>query len=136
MDPDGSSARAEETGGESSSFPDIGTRKSRVKENTKEVSKMGGTTLKQAGKSKRLASAGSAPKFVPYKDPEQGEGEIEMPPPPVPASKSIESVAVPQTPSRRGFVPFRDADGAVILPSTPRFTPYRDEVRFILLYCS
>jgi len=125
MDPDGSGARAAEVE-ETVSYPDIGTRKSRVKENVKEVSKAGGTTLKQAGKSKRLASAGATPKFVPYRDPDP-EDEIGMPPPPVPVSKSKDEIAVPQTPSRRGFVPFRDADGEVVPPSTPKFTPYRDE---------
>jgi hypothetical protein len=37
---------------------------------------------------------------------------------------------VQQTPSRRTvFVPFRDGDGEVPAPSTPRFTPYLDEVK-------
>lgn len=128
VDPDGSGARSAEVE-ETAAFPDIGTRKSRIKENVKEVSKAGGTTLKQAGKSKRIASAGAPPKFVPYRDPEPGE-EADMPPPPVPASKAKTETDVPQTPSRRGFVPFRDADGEVVPPSTPKFTPYRDEVRF------
>lgn len=174
VDPDGSEGRAVQTE-EAVSFPDIGTRKARVKENVKEVSKMAGATLKQAGKSKRIASSGTAPKFVPFRDPEPGENGNEtefMPPPPVPVnpSKKSQDNAVPQTPSRRSafvpfrdsdaevqdhnpsrkpgfapfrdaepeaqqtpsrrtaFVPFRDGDGEDPVPSTPKFTPYRDEV--------
>lgn len=174
VDPDGSEGRAAQIE-EAVSFPDIGTRKTRVKENVKEVGKMGGTTLKQAGKSKRVASSGTAPKFVPFRDPEP-EGNAKekqfMPPPPVPIDPSRRSQdgAVPQTPSRRAafvpfrdsdaevqvqtpsrkagfvplrdtepeaqqtpsrrtaFVPFQDTDGEVPAPSTPKFTPYRDEV--------
>lgn len=174
VDPDGAEGRAVQVE-EAVSFPDIGTRKTRVKENIKEVSKMAGATLKQAGKSKRIASSGAAPKFVPFRDPEPDENTNEkesMPPPPVPVNPSRVSQdgVVPQTPSRRSafvpfrdsdaeaqvqtpsrkagfipfkdtepepqqtpsrrsaFVPFRDTDGEDPAPSTPRFTPYRDEV--------
>lgn len=170
VDPDGSEGRAAQVE-EAVSFPDVGTRKTRVKENIKEVSKMAGATLKQAGKSKRIASSGAAPKFVPFRDPEPDENANEkesMPPPPVPVNPSRRSHdgAVPQTPSRRvafvpfrdpdagtpsrgaafvpfrdaepevqrtpsrrtAFVPFRDTDGEDAAPSTPKFTPYRDEV--------
>ena len=174
VDPDGSEGRAVQVE-EAVSFPDVGTRKTRIKENVKEVSKMSGATLKQAGKSKRVASSGAAPKFVPFRDPEPGENGKEkdfMPPPPVPVNPSRRSQdgAVPQTPLRRAafvpfedsdaevqvqtpsrkagfvpfrdtepeiqrtpsrrtaFVPFQDAHGEVSTPSTPKFTPYRDEV--------
>ena len=174
VDPDGSEGRAVQVEG-AISFPDVGTRKTRVKENVKEVSKMSGATLKQAGKSKRVASSGAAPKFVPFRDPEPGENGKEkefMPPPPVPVNPSRRSQdgPIPQTPSRRAafvpfkdadaevqaqtpsrkagfvpfrdtepeaqrtpsrrsaFVPFQDADGEEPAPSTPKFTPYRDEV--------
>ena len=177
VDPDGSEGRAVQVE-EAVSFPDIGTRKARVKENVREVSKMAGTTLKQAGKSKRIASSGTAPKFVPFRDPEldgNANGNESMPPPPVPVNPSRRSQdgAVPQTPSRRAafvpfkdsdaevqdqtpsgkggftpfrdaepetqqtpsrraaFVPFQDGDGEVPVPSTPKFTPYRDEVMFL-----
>ena len=177
VDPDGSEGRAVQVE-EAVSFPDIGTRKARVKENVREVSKMAGTTLKQAGKSKRIASSGTAPKFVPFRDPEldgNADGNESMPPPPVPVNPSRRSQdgAVPQTPSRRAafvpfkdsdaevqdqtpsgkggftpfrdaepetqqtpsrraaFVPFQDGDGEVPVPSTPKFTPYRDEVMFL-----
>lgn len=170
VDPDGSEGRAAQIE-EAVSFPDIGTRKARVKENVKEVSKMAGATLKQAGKSKRIASSGAAQKFVPFRDPENGNETESMPPPPVPVNPSRRSQdnAVPQTPSRRTafvpfrdtdaevqdqppsrkpgfapfrdaepesqqtpsrrtvFVPFRDGDGEDPVPSTPKFTPYRDE---------
>ena len=178
VDPDGSEGRAVQVE-EPFSFPDIGTRKTRVKENVREVSKMAGTTLKQAGKSKRVASSGAAPKFVPFRDPEPDENANEnesMPPPPAPINPTRRSRdgAVPQTPSRRpafvpfrgadsevqlqtpsrtagfvpfedtepeaqqtpsrgaAFVPFRDTDGEVPAPSTPKFTPYRDEVTSLL----
>jgi hypothetical protein len=172
VDPDGSEGRAVQVE-ESASFPDVGTRKTRVKENVKEVSKMAGTTLKQAGKSKRIASSGAAPKFVPFRDPEP---EFMLPPPtPADPSRRFQDGAVPQTPSRRAafvpfkdtaaevqvqtpsrkagfvpfrdtepeaqqtpsrraaFVPFQDTDEEVPVPSTPGFTPYRDEVTLCYL---
>ena len=174
VDPDGSEGRAAQVE-EAVSFPDVGTRQTRVKENVKEVSKMAGTTLKQAGKSKRLGSSGTAPKFVPFRDPGPNENPNEqgsMPPPPAPMNppRRSQDGVVPKTPSRRAafepfrdpeaeaqhrtpsrkagfmpfkdadpeaqqtpsrkaaFVPFRDGDGEVTAPSTPKFTPYRDEV--------
>lgn len=174
VDPDGSEGRAAQIE-EAIQFPDIGTRKTRVKENIKEVSKMAGSTLKQAGKSKRIGSSGTAPKFVPFRDPGPDDDPSEqgpMPPPPVPVNppRRPQDGAAPQTPSRRAaFVPFRDSDAEVqdqtpsrkggIVPfrdpepgaqqtpsrraafvpfrdgdeetpvlSTPKFTPYRDEV--------
>lgn len=57
---------------ETAPWPDIGTRKSRVKENLVEVSKAAGTTLRQAGKSRRDV-AGRAPKMAVYRDPEGGD---------------------------------------------------------------
>lgn len=133
VDPDGSEGRAAEVEG-AVSFPDLGTRKTRVKENVKEVSKMAGATLRQAGKSKRIASSGAAPKFVPFRDPEPDEGvnEESMPPPPVPVNPSRRShdEAIPQTPSRRAaFVPFRDSDAEIQVQTPSRkagFVPFRD----------
>ena len=175
VDPDGSEGRAAQVE-EAVSFPEIGTRKTRVKENVKEVNKMAGATLKQAGKSKRIASSGTAPKFIPFRDPagpDENAGQGSMLPPPVPLnpSGSSQDGVIPQTPSRRSafvpfrdsdpevhegqtpsrkaglaavedvkpevqqtpsrrapFVPFRDGDGEEPVPSTPKFTPYRDEV--------
>ena len=134
VDPDGSEGRAAQVEG-AVSFPDVGTRKARVKENIKEVSKMAGTTLKQAGKSRRIASSGTAPKFVPFRDPEPDENTNEkesMPPPPIPVNpprRSHDGV-VPQTPSRRvAFVPFRDPDGETQARTPSRgaaFVPFRD----------
>ncbi|KAJ6472635.1 Mad3/BUB1 homology region 1-domain-containing protein [Mycena vulgaris] len=103
-------------------FPDVGTRKTRVKENVPETKKMSGSMLRQPGKTKRLASAGvSTPAFVPYVDPEAAA----MPPPPVPAAKKARDV-VPRTPSKSQMQPFvDDEDGGV--PSTPKFVPFQDE---------
>jgi hypothetical protein len=134
VDPDGSEGRAAQVE-EAVSFPDVGTRKARVKENIKEVSKMAGTTLKQAGKSRRIASSGTAPRFVPFRDPGPDENANEkewMPPPPVPVNPSRRSHdgAVPQAPSRRvAFVPFRDPDAETQAQTPSRgaaFVPFRD----------
>ncbi|KAJ3553746.1 hypothetical protein NM688_g3455 [Phlebia brevispora] len=65
VDPAGSAA----TEIEGAPWSELGTRKSRVKENLKEVSKAAGTTLRQAGKAKREAAA-RAPKMAVYRDPE------------------------------------------------------------------
>ncbi|KAI0078348.1 hypothetical protein K474DRAFT_1641717 [Panus rudis PR-1116 ss-1] len=76
-------------------WPELGTRKSRVKENIREVSKAGGTTLKQAGRSTRSASAAAASKLTIFRDPEGTKDpasaeadEDDMPPPPAPSSSS------------------------------------------------
>lgn len=120
MDPMGSEPQGETR----TAFPDIGTRKSRVKENVPEVRQAAGTTLKRAGRSHRVASSSSSiSKIVPYKDPdpEQIVESEAMPPPPVPSSRTQ-----PKTPAR---IP-QDLGSKAGEPSTPRFTPFRDEVRF------
>lgn len=132
VDPTGSESQA----AEGNSYPDLGTRKTRVKENVPEVKKLAGTTLKQAGRSKRVASTSSGAgasrtastsKIVPYRDP----GPEEMPPPTVSASKKVRE-AIPKTPGKSTFVPFVENDdgGAAKggVPETPTFTPFRDEV--------
>ncbi|KAF7794905.1 hypothetical protein EIP86_006048 [Pleurotus ostreatoroseus] len=63
IDPSGEDA----TKTEDAPWEELGTRKSRVKENLVEVSKAAGTILKQAGKSKREAAA-RAPKMAVYRD--------------------------------------------------------------------
>ncbi|KAF9226005.1 hypothetical protein BS17DRAFT_699318 [Gyrodon lividus] len=116
------------------SYPDIGTRKSRVKENIPEVRKAAGTTVKNAGRSRRVASGssttststGNNSRIVPYRDPGPEEIVDTESMPSVPTSK-----LPPKTPARNGtLVAFQDPDcregGGV--PSTPRFTPFRDEV--------
>ncbi|KAF8725099.1 hypothetical protein AX14_008387 [Amanita brunnescens Koide BX004] len=119
VDPSGSEAEA----AEAAAWPDLGTRKSRVKENIPEVKKLSGTTIKQSGRSKRVTSGSSgnsavasSSRLVPYRDPEP----VGMPPPPVPASKKSAT-----------YAPFMDCgDATEALPSTPatpRFTPFRDD---------
>ncbi|KAJ7778143.1 Mad3/BUB1 homology region 1-domain-containing protein [Mycena metata] len=104
-------------------FPDVGTRASRVKENIPGTKKMAGSTLRQPGKTKRLASgAASTSSFVPYVD---TEADI-MPPPPVPATKKARD-AVPRTPSRSKIQPFADDEVDAGVPSTPKFVPFQDE---------
>ncbi|KAJ7204803.1 Mad3/BUB1 homology region 1-domain-containing protein [Mycena pura] len=106
-------------------FPDVGTRKTRVKENVPETKKMVGSTLRQPGKTRRLASGSTAtPTFVPYVDTEDA-----MPPPPVPATKKARN-AVPPTPSNSQIQPFVDDEGEMNtggVPSTPKFVPFQDE---------
>ena len=113
VDPSGAEAEA----AEAAAWPDLGTRKTRVKENIPEVKKLAGTTIKQSGRSKRVTSgnsgssaAASSSRLVPYRDPEP----VGMPPPPDPASKKTAVGALPST------------------PATPRFTPFRDDVSFTL----
>ncbi|KAF5378698.1 hypothetical protein D9757_005946 [Collybiopsis confluens] len=108
---------------ETNTWPDIGTRKTRVKENVPETKKLSGTTLKQAGKTKRVASASSGSKIVPYRDPDPDA----MPPPPPPFASSS-TARLPSTPAKTSlFTPFADTDPNPGIPSTPKFAPYRDE---------
>ncbi|KAG1862069.1 Mad3/BUB1 homology region 1-domain-containing protein [Suillus subalutaceus] len=113
-------------------YPDIGTRKSRVKENVPEVSKAAGSTLKQAGRTRRIASGSNSgtivSKIVPFRDPGPDmdvEEKVVMAPPPVPMARQKD--AAPKTPTRiSAIIPFHDVpDGGI--PSTPQFTPFRDE---------
>ncbi|KAJ7170253.1 Mad3/BUB1 homology region 1-domain-containing protein [Mycena crocata] len=107
-------------------FPDVGTRKTRVKENVPEAKKMVGSTIRQPGKTKRLASAGaSTSTFVPYVDPEAEA----MPPPSLPTAKKARD-AVPRTPSKSQIPPFMDDEAGMSaegVPSTPKFVPFQDE---------
>ena len=52
-----------------SAWPELGSRKSRVKENIKEASKAAGTTLPQAGRAQRAAAAQRTSKIDVYRDP-------------------------------------------------------------------
>ncbi|KAE9404551.1 hypothetical protein BT96DRAFT_853560 [Gymnopus androsaceus JB14] len=118
VDPSGSAAQSAEM--EVNAWPDVGTRKSRVRENIPETKKMAGTTLKQAGKTKRLVSGSSGSKIVPYRDP----GPDEMPPPPPPFILG----STPSTPAKASpFTPFMDPDSQPPVPSTPKFTPFCDQ---------
>ncbi|KAI0738972.1 Mad3/BUB1 homology region 1-domain-containing protein [Daedaleopsis nitida] len=135
-------------------WPELGTRKTRVKENTVEVSKAAGTTLRHAGRATRAASSS---RIAVFRDPgPEAAGSGEMLPPPVPpakkektrtASKSSISVfrdesaeAGPseaqakkgksRSASKSSIVVFRDEDDQSDLPavpSTPKFVPFRDE---------
>ncbi|KAG6865947.1 hypothetical protein C0991_010202 [Blastosporella zonata] len=131
MDPTGSESVAAEAS--ANTWTDLGTRKTRIKENVPETKKLAGTTLKQAGRSKRVASgSGSGTSSAPsgsriaiFRDP----APEEMPPPPAPAAKHKLGRDVPKTPAKSAITPFVDAQDAAVpaVPSTPRFTPFRDE---------
>ncbi|CAL1699498.1 unnamed protein product [Somion occarium] len=69
-------------------WPELGTRKTRIKENVREVSKAAGSTLKQAGRTTRMASAGSGSKIPIFRDPDGSAAVDDMPPPPAPSSSS------------------------------------------------
>lgn len=104
---------------ESSPWPELGTRKSRTKENIPEVKKMAGTIIRQPGRAKRIAFGLVKSKIVPYRDPPPGDQP--MPPPCDPPSR-----AIGKTPQKKGKES-RIGDGAVEL--TPSFTPFHDGVR-------
>jgi hypothetical protein len=140
MDPAGSESQAAEAS--ANVWTDLGTRKMRIKENVPEVKKLAGTTLKQAGRSKRLASGSgssssasggvSSSKIIPYRD----TAPADMAPPSVPAAKKG-GEAVPRTPTKSQITPFIDGkEGAELgdVPTTPMFTPFRDEVSLLLFY--
>ena len=86
-------------------WPELGTRKSRIKENTVEVSKAAGTTMR-AGRSSR---APSTSKITVFRDPgpdDASSSSSSMPPPPVPPAKKEKS----QTASKSSISIFRDED--------------------------
>ncbi|PIL23441.1 hypothetical protein GSI_14752 [Ganoderma sinense ZZ0214-1] len=86
-------------------WPELGTRKSRIKENTVEVSKAAGTTMR-AGRSSR---APSTSRITVFRDPgpEDASGaSSSMPPPPVPPAKKEKS----RTASKSSISIFRDED--------------------------
>ncbi|THH14403.1 hypothetical protein EW146_g5923 [Bondarzewia mesenterica] len=124
VDPTGSEAQAV---ADSSITPweELGTRKTRVKENVPEVSKAKGTILKQPGRHHRLASVPSGSRIPIFRDPPADSKE--MPPPAAPVGRRADK-EVSQTRAKPSFVPFRDeAEASDARPSTPKFTPFRDE---------
>ncbi|KAF7316485.1 BUB1 N-terminal domain-containing protein [Mycena indigotica] len=106
-----------EAGG--NAWPELGTRKTRIKENVPESKKMAGSTLRQPGKSRRLASTTITSSIIPYVDTE----EDLMPPPPTSKQSKTHS-SIPQTPAKSQIQPFIDEE----VPATPKFVPFRDEV--------
>ncbi|KAJ7598980.1 Mad3/BUB1 homology region 1-domain-containing protein [Mycena floridula] len=134
IDPTGADSQSDDL--ELNAWPDIGTRKTRIKENVPETKKLRGTTIKQAGLAKRVAASSTSSRIVPYMDPTPEE----MSPPPVPVKSSA---------GKSGFVPFVDdvspsvpeastkkskstsskssTISSVEVPATPKFTPFRDE---------
>lgn len=98
-----------------SPWPELGTRKTRVKENTMEVSKAAGTRLRGAGRSTRAPSGSS---IAVFRDPGPDDaGTSEMPPPPVPPARKEKT----RTASKSSIPVFRD-DEAEAAPSAPSNT--------------
>ncbi|GBE88748.1 Mitotic spindle checkpoint component mad3 [Sparassis crispa] len=94
------------------SWPELGTRKSRIKENIPEVKKAAGTTLRQPGRPQRTVAA-AAPRMAVYRDPDpdQAADAQEMPPPPVPATRKHEK-------AKSSITVFRDEDEKKSQPSS------------------
>ncbi|CDO70466.1 hypothetical protein BN946_scf184569.g9 [Trametes cinnabarina] len=125
VDPSGDAENDPDQATNPTPWPELGTRKARIKENTVEVSKAAGSTLRQAGK-KRVASGS---KISVFRDPGPEEGTSgDMPPPPVPASKKDKS----KPSSKNSVAIFRDGDeqesaAVPAVSSTPKFVPFKDE---------
>ncbi|KAG7448808.1 uncharacterized protein BT62DRAFT_1074343 [Guyanagaster necrorhizus] len=107
-DPTGSEARPSLI--EQNAWPDVGTRKTRIKENIPQSKKMVGSTIKQ---SKRTVSS-SGSRIVPFIDP---------------AENVATNVSKGRHASQSRTVPFVDEpkEGEEEIPPTPKFTPFRDE---------
>ncbi|KAF8893167.1 Mad3/BUB1 homology region 1-domain-containing protein [Gymnopilus junonius] len=101
---------------------DLGTRKTRVKENIPEVKTMAGSKLKQPGRSKRIASSsgsgaadsGSRSKIVIFRDPEPED----LPPPPARAAKKESSLKTSAGASSHFFTPYRDESAVASPPAS------------------
>ena len=113
VDPDG---KADNQDGKTANpWPELEPKKVRVKENVRAATKMAGTTLK--GK-KGSATSKATPKFSIFVDPEGEEDE-----------KHEEERREVHLPSAQSFVPFVDPEERARVPATPKFVPFRDEVR-------
>ena len=144
VDPTGEAGEAADGG----TWGELGTRKARVKENAPEVKKLVGTTLRQAGRSKRVAGAASGSgsggaRIVPFRDPAPGQGPGAgdagpgAPAPRGEKAKAKSSVAKekmeapPAQAPAKTFLPFVDEAPPAPPGATgpvPSFTPFRDEV--------
>ncbi|KAJ8501613.1 hypothetical protein ONZ45_g12090 [Pleurotus djamor] len=133
VDPSG-----EDSAADGNEWSELGSRKTRVKENVPETRKMTGTKIKQSGKTQRLASASkpsSSSKIVPFRDPVPGDDTTEMPPPSIIPSTKAKGKArddAKPTPSRSPFVPFTDEPPAPApTKSSVRaggpFVPFKDD---------
>lgn len=135
VDPTGEESAAASNSG----WAELGTRKTRVKENVPETKKLAGTTIKQAGKAARIASSssGSSSKIVPYRDP----NDQPSPPATTTTSSAARAPSSSKAPVKPAFAPFVDTpEEKPAVPSVPavpapaaKFTPFRDEVR--VLFC-
>jgi hypothetical protein len=124
-----SSSEEQSAGIQTNAWPELGTRKGRIKENIPEVKKMAGTTIRQPGRSARVAaSTTTVSQIVPYRDPEPSR-RTEIPP--LPARPSQRTKGVPKTQGKSIEV-FRDGEDTTEVPCTPKFTPFRDEVRLVI----
>ena len=94
-----------------SAWPDLGTRKSRIKENVQEATKAAGTTLKQTGRSHRAAATANTPKISVFRDPDPQEEEenstITNDEAPLPVPRPI-PVKVPKSRSTKPVAVFCD----------------------------
>jgi hypothetical protein len=128
VDPTSSSSQAREI--QTNPWPDLGTRKGRIKENVPEVKKMAGSTIRQPGRSARIAAgtasgSSTASVIVPYRDPDPNDAKMLHPP----TRTSKGAKGVPKTPGKAVEV-FEDEEEPIAqVTCSPRFVPFRDEVR-------
>ncbi|KAK7678320.1 hypothetical protein QCA50_018668 [Cerrena zonata] len=104
-------------------WAELGTRKSRIKENVPEVSKASGTTLKQAGRSTRSATAARGSQIAVFRDADgaggedvDDEGDAPAPSPPAPTHSKTRSTSSSKIPV------FQDKAEVAPGPSTSRTT--------------
>lgn len=139
VDPTGEGAQAALLAASNSNtneWNELGTRKTRIKENAPETKKMVGSTIKQPGKSKRLtegSGTGSSSKIAIFRDP-MPEDRL---PTPVPSSSTQQAcVSGSSSTAVKGFMLLvgeqhdyaKSAVGHTSNTPVTRFTPFRDEV--------
>lgn len=150
-DPSGTEAEAASR----SAWPELRTRKERVKENVRAPEKMEGAVLKQRGAAKAAtkqagARARAAPKIVPFRDPEPSaaasSSKIVPFRDPEPSGASRSTLAdskgiAKKSAGKAGIVPFvddaKDVEKSVnTKPSAPpptKFVPFKDPVSCCIL---
>lgn len=119
VDPSGDAENDPDQATNPTPWPELGTRKTRIKENTVEVSKAAGTTLRQAS---RGARAPSGSRIAVFRD-SAADDTAAMPPPPVPAPRKEKT----RTASKSSIPVFRDDDSAG--SSKPSEPPIKGKTR-------
>ena len=105
-------------------WAELGTRKSRIKENVPEVSKAAGTTLRQSGRTTRAATAARGSQISIFRDPEGTTGETaEEDPKPAPRVPTRAPTHSKTRSTSSSKIPvFQDKEDTAPGPSTTRTT--------------